>query len=171
MNSSCGTGVIYDTQECGQQSDFEWIVGGDKFLNKVHSIIIKVTKFLHFRLVVPRHDISSDSYRAKVDRFRAGTADAEQLNDLSLIGLYRVKTIAPPSPPAPVSTVTIKRPLGSGGFGEVFHVWNVSTGAQYALKQPKNEDRAKWIEQEIVIMDRIDHVSSPQIILLIMLTI
>lgn len=174
MESLSGTEVIYDTQGCGRLSDFDWIVGGSDFLDKVDNITIKVTKSLQFRLVVPRHDTSSESYRAKVDRFRAGTADAEQLNDLDLVGLDRIKTMAPQSPPAPVDAVTIKKSLGSGGFGEVFHVWNVSTGTQYALKQPKKGMRyTKWRwEQEVVIMQRNDHVSSPKTVsLLIMLNI
>jgi hypothetical protein len=71
-------GVIYDGTERGR-----W------------SIIVKVSHFLQFCLVI-RDTMPGPSPTGKVDRFRAGTTDAEQLLDLGLVGfLSLVRTTAP----------------------------------------------------------------------------
>lgn len=55
--------------------------------------------------------------------------------------LSRVNTAAPSGARTPTSGpsrhVTIHKELGTGGFGVVYHVWNVSTGEEYALKELK----------------------------------
>ncbi|GAB1311994.1 hypothetical protein MFIFM68171_02204 [Madurella fahalii] len=163
LGSKGGITVIYDDMERGRWRSFDWIVGGSNFLQKVNSIIVKVSKFLQFRLVVPRHDVGSKSYRDKADRFPAGTTDAEQLLDFDCVGpLSRVDTAGPSEAETPASgpgnPVTVYKKLGAGGFGVVYHVWNVSTGEQYALKKPKEDSghEAQW-EREIVILERINH--------------
>ncbi|KAK4232843.1 hypothetical protein C8A03DRAFT_19953 [Achaetomium macrosporum] len=47
--------------------------------------------------------------------------------------------------------VKVRKKLGAGGFGVVYHVWNASTGEQYALKEPREDSghEVKW-EREIV---------------------
>ncbi len=54
--------------ERGRWHSFDWIVGGSDFLQKVNTIVVKVTKFLQFRLVIPRHNVDPKSYRDRVDR-------------------------------------------------------------------------------------------------------
>ncbi len=165
LGSTCGTTVLYGPRERGRWAKFDWIVGGSGFLKGVSPIIVKVSQFLQFRLVIPRHNVRSKSYRDKVDRFRGGTADTEHLLDLGDVGLLsRVRTEAPTGMQTPVSqptaAVTLRKKIGQGSFAVVYRVWNVSTGEQYALKKPGTTsfDAAAW-EREAVIMDRIDHVS------------
>lgn len=114
-------------------------MGGSDFLEKVKSIVVKVTQFIQFRLVIPRHDVGSKSYKGKVDRFRAGMADVGQLLDLGCIGpLSRVGTTVPSGAQTPASrparAVTVKKKIGEGAFRIVYRVWNVNTGEEYALK-------------------------------------
>ncbi|KAL8902415.1 MAG: hypothetical protein Q9207_004736 [Kuettlingeria erythrocarpa] len=163
LGSTCGTTVVYDGTGRGRWSNFNWIVGGSDFLKRVSLIVVKVTQFVQFQLVIPRHDSGSKSYQDKVDRFCAGTADVEQLLDLDRVGLLsRVRTIDPSGVQTPASqpaeAVTLRKKIGRGGFGVVYRVWNVSTGEQFALKKPKKllYNGADW-EKEIVIMERIDH--------------
>ncbi|KAL8330771.1 hypothetical protein RB593_001642 [Gaeumannomyces tritici] len=163
LGSKYGTSVIYDDMERGRWRSFDWIVGGSDFLQKVNTIVVKVTKFLQFQLAIPRHDVDSKSYRDRVERFRAGVTDAEQVLDLGRLGpLSRVNTAAPSGARTPTSGpsrhVTAHKKLGTGGFGVVYHVWNVSTGEEYALKEPKKGSGhdAQW-KREIVIMKRISH--------------
>ncbi len=165
LGSKCGTTVIYDRLERARMSHFDWIVGGSDFLEGVSRIIVKVAKSVQFQLVVPRHDVGSETYRAKVDRFRAGTADTDQLLDLGCVGLLsRVKTELPSGVQTPSSRaakdVTVRKEIGHGTFAVVYRVWNVSTGEQCARKIPKGNtfDAGAW-ERETLIMDRIDHVS------------
>lgn len=78
--------------------------------------------------------------------------------------LSRVRTTVPSSVQTPASqpaeAVTVRKKISRGGFGGVYRVWNVSTGEQFALKKPKKRwyNGADW-EKEIVIMERIDHIS------------
>ncbi|KAL8646767.1 MAG: hypothetical protein Q9210_005942 [Variospora velana] len=163
LGSTCGTMVIYDRLERARRSHFDWIVGGSDFLEGVSRIIVNVAKSVQFQLVVPRHDIQSESYKAKVDRFHAGTADTEQLLDLGRVGLLsRVRTELPSGVQTPslraAKDVTVRKEIGHGTFAVVYRVWNVSTGEQYAHKIPKGNafDAGAW-ERETLIMDRIDH--------------
>ncbi|KAL9011296.1 MAG: hypothetical protein Q9173_003850 [Seirophora scorigena] len=142
LGSTCGTMVIYDRLERARRSHFDWIVGGSDFLEGVSRIIVNIAKSIQFQLVVPRHDIQSESYKAKVDRFRAGTADTEQLLDLGRVGLLsRVRTELPSGVQTPsgraAKDVTVRKEIGHGTFAVVYRVWNVSTGEQYARKIPK----------------------------------
>lgn len=169
LGSTCGTSVMYDDMERGRWRSFDWIVGGSGFLQKVKTIVVKVTQFLQFRLVIPRHDVDSKSYRERVDRFRAGATDAEQVLDLGRLGpLSRIITAAPSGARTPTTSpnrhVTVHKELGTGGFGVVNHVWTVNTGEEYALKEPKQGSGhdAQW-KREIVIMKRISHVRAPSI--------
>jgi hypothetical protein len=169
LGSTYGTSVIYDGMGWGRWRSFDWIVGGSGFLQKVNTIVVKVNKFLQFRLVIPQHGVDSKSYRDRVDRFRAGVTDAEQVLDLGRLGpLSRVNTAAPSGARTPTSGpskhVTVHKELGTGSFGVVYHVWNVSTGEEYALKEPKKGSGhdAQW-KREIDIMKRINHVGTSSI--------
>ncbi|KAL8893840.1 MAG: hypothetical protein Q9192_004872 [Flavoplaca navasiana] len=165
LGSTCGTTVIYGRLGRARRSHFDWIVGGSDFLEGVSRTIIKVAKSVQFQLVVPRHDVESEAYRAKVDRFRAGTPNTDQLLDLGRVGLLSpVKTELPSGVQTPSSRaakdVTMRKEIGHGTFAVVYRVWNVSTGEQYAHKIPKGNsfDAGAW-ERETLIMDRINHGS------------
>ena len=98
LGSTCGTTVVYGRTERGRWTRFDWIVGGSGFLMGVSPIVVKVSQFLQFRLVIPQQNVQSKSYRDKVDRFRAGTADPEHLLGLGHVGLLsRVRTEVHPA--------------------------------------------------------------------------
>ncbi|KAI9780303.1 MAG: hypothetical protein M1816_003113 [Peltula sp. TS41687] len=164
LGTTCGTAVVYRWTEQGRWSSFDWIVGGSDYLRGLSPIIVKVSRFLQLQLVVPPHNIQDKSYREKVDRFRAGMADIEDLLDLGRVGLLsRRRTKVPTGIQTPTShpatAVTMKKKLGEGAFAVVYRVWNVSTGEEYALKKPKPKvfvDLGAW-ERESLIMDRIYH--------------
>ena len=165
LGSTCGTAVIYGHTERGRWSKFDWIVGGSDFLEGVGPIVVKVSQRMQFRLVIPRHNVQSKSYRDNVDIFRAGTADPDHLLDLDRVGLLsRIMTEVPTGVQTPVSqpatAVTVRKNLGQGSFAVVYRVWNVSSGEQYALKKPlKTSINAAAWEREALIMDRVEHVS------------
>ncbi len=165
LGSTCGTAVVYGQKERGRWISCDWIIGGSDFLKGVSPIIVKVSQFLQFRLIIPQHNVQAKSYRDEVDRFCAGMMNTEHLLDLGHVGLSsRRRTEVPSSMQTPVSdsstAVTMRTKLGEGTFAVVYRVWNVRTGEQYALKRPKGRsfDTAAW-EREVVIMDRIHHVS------------
>jgi hypothetical protein len=78
---------------------------------------------VQFRLVIPRHDVHSKSYRDKVDIFRAGRADSYLL-DLDRVDIVSgVGTEVPTGVQTPVSqpaTVMVGKKLGEGSFAVVY---------------------------------------------------
>ncbi|KAH8889939.1 kinase-like protein [Thozetella sp. PMI_491] len=160
LGSLCGTEVIYDN-EGGRRRDFRWIVGGHGVPEKKMTIVIEVVKDLKFQIVVSHHDVNSQLYMDNVDQFRQGTVDTE-----NLFGRLDL----PPETERPTGTHTpgtgaifLRKKLGEGSFGVVTHFWNVSTGEEYALKQPsqraikdKDVDIGAW-RSEADIMRRITH--------------
>jgi hypothetical protein len=79
LNSSCGTSVKYDEDDEGQRRGGTWIIGGHEFLKNVRTIVIEVTRWLQFQVVVPAHNLKSPEYQKKIARFREGTSDTENL--------------------------------------------------------------------------------------------
>lgn len=45
----------------------------------------------------------------------------------------------------PSKALTVDKKLGEGGCGVVYHVWNISTGKQYAVKRPKEDSAMKLL--------------------------
>lgn len=52
LGSTCGTTVAYGLTERGRWSKFDWIVGWSNFLMGVSPIVVEVSPFLQFRLVI-----------------------------------------------------------------------------------------------------------------------
>lgn len=61
------------------------------------------------------------------------------------------------SSPVTIGDLTLGEPLGSGGFGKVFKVCEVSTGACYALKLQSKSRDAKIVIREAEAMHRTGH--------------
>ncbi|KJZ70942.1 hypothetical protein HIM_09646 [Hirsutella minnesotensis 3608] len=164
LGSSTGTTVSYDTEGGDQiRRDFTWILGGHKIPQEKKLIIINLNQHLRFKIVVSRHETASQTYIENVGRFRQGRADPEKL-------LGRLDfTSRPQTEPASgartpgTGPVTLKRLVGEGSFGIVTHCWDVSSGAEYALKEPsakaireRRVDVDAW-RREAGIMKKISH--------------
>ncbi|KAI9690114.1 MAG: hypothetical protein M1822_009075 [Bathelium mastoideum] len=159
LNSRIGTSVIYGDEDGGPRIDFQWIVGGDEILKEKERITIRVTQDLQFRIVVKACDINSEAFRAKVDRFRAGTAGLEDM--FGDIGV-RDPTQLPSAVRTPSNGDIFleKKKLGEGTFAIVNRAWNVTTGQLSAVKRPREElqerDIKAW-ENEALLMSRSSH--------------
>ena len=160
LASSLGTAVIYDDRNQGPRVGKSWIIGGCEFTDDVERIHVNIAQWYDFRLWVPSRKIDCPAYREKVDRFRRGTAGAENLfNEL------KIRTEPPTelgsrarTPSDLTRPIVIKKPIGRGGFAEIFSYWNAETGDEWAVKRPlKNWKRAAW-KQEADIMRRVSHV-------------
>lgn len=160
--SLVGTEVIYDNDGKGKRSGFQWIVGGDPTPHEKTEIIIKLNNSIQFQIVVSKHDTKSPAYIENVDRFRLGTATTEDLfRDLDFPPETRLHTGA--HTPG-TGEIHLRKRIGGGSFGAVYHHWNVSTGIEYALKRPTTEAIKKgrfdihgW-QNEAHIMSLISHV-------------
>ena len=164
LNSIHGTAVSYDDEGKDQRrSNFVWIVGGDKVPKAKTTIIIHIHNYLNFQVVVSQHDITSEPYIDKVNRFRE--SKEEPGNRLGRHDLH-----CPPTQPDSradalgAGAIVLRKTLGKGAFGVVSHIWNVSTGDEYALKEPSEEavrqnsvNIGRW-KKEADIMKRVPHV-------------
>lgn len=161
-----GTTVTYVHGGSGARSDFRWIVGGHRVPQEATSIIINIPQTVSFRICVAHHDITSRAYIDSVNSFRQGTATAEDLfNDLSLP--RRVTELPSGAKKPGKGKLYLRKLLGQGAFGVVNHVWSVSKGCEFALKEPTAEaiaagrvDKAVW-EREARLMGQVSHVRMP----------
>ncbi|KAK2592814.1 hypothetical protein QQS21_009482 [Conoideocrella luteorostrata] len=140
LNSSLGTRVIYDNEEEQPGHGVTWRACGPRLAKSLEPVI-KVNDMLQFRLVVPYHDVTSPIYRHNVDRFLEGSASTGNLfSDMNITS--RTQTELPTDcgadkPSAQGGKPTFwRRLIGQGSFGTVTHLWNVTTGEEYALKEP-----------------------------------
>jgi serine/threonine-protein kinase Chk2 len=164
LGSYAGTEVTYDKQGEGTRRDFDWVIGGHPVPQEKEAIVINLNGDIAFQIVVSYHDLTSQLYIDNVDRFRQGTANAEDL--LGQMGLQRSQTELPSGVQTPgKGKILLRKKLGEGAFGVVTHIWNVSTAEEYALKKPTKKaireqtvDVEAW-KNEARIMEGIKHVS------------
>lgn len=161
LGSTFGTIVTYDGKGGKRRSEFEWVLDGFHLPNDTKAFILQLHEKLQFRIIVAHHNITTPVYANNVERFRQGAANPQGL--LRGLGLQ-----SGPETERNTGTHTpVRQPIllplgwiGKGGFGVVSRHWNVSTGEEFACKQPgeREYDRRAW-EKEINIMRRIPHVS------------
>ncbi|KAK4243398.1 kinase-like domain-containing protein [Corynascus novoguineensis] len=163
LGSSNGTEVTYDKQGEGRRSDFVWIIGGHGIPQEKDIIVITINKNLKFQIVVARHDITSQRYIDNVNRFRQGTANAENLfGRLDLRSRPQTERASGAHTPG-TGPIVLRKKLGEGTFGVVTHLWDVSTADEYALKEPseravrENRVRVDAWRKEAGIMSRLSH--------------
>lgn len=163
LNSTVGTRVIYDGEEGQQGHGVAWSARGPSLV-KGKTPVIKVVGDLQFRLVVSDHDVTSQTYRDNVARFLQGTAAAEDLlSDLKLLSRTRTELPSPgeahtPSAQAP-GPILWKKELARGGFAVVNYAWDVTSRAEYTLKEPLPVEGGDW-EKEARIMKGTSHVGA-----------
>ncbi|KAJ4230717.1 hypothetical protein NW757_013982 [Fusarium falciforme] len=104
----------------------------------------------------------SPAYIDKVNRFKQGTATAEDL--LDDLGLSNPSTRPRTGAHTPgTGEIHLSKKLGEGSFGVVTHLWNVSTGDEHVVKAPtskairkKKVDKKAW-RREADIMAQVSH--------------
>lgn len=156
VGTTAGTSVIYGGEDGGPRTNFEWIIAGDEFLRHRSPIIIKVTKHLQFQIVVKPFDRNSAAFKAKVDRFRAGRGGTGIDHDATIPPSTKARSEA-----LETGEIFLRKKIGQGTFAVVDHLWNVSTGEQFALKVPvkglTKSDIRKW-KTEAHLLHRVSHV-------------
>lgn len=168
--SLIGTEVTYEGEGSGTRRGFQWIVSGDNVSNTKKSILISLYSIPKIQLciIVNQHDWASSEYINMVGRFCQGSATAEDLFvDLNIPN--RRETEWPTEAhTSGQGAIHLTKKIGEGSFSVVTHFWNVSTGEEYALKEPSakaiRERRvvvADW-EYENHIMNQISHVHMPR---------
>ena len=143
-SSTWGTTVSYGGQ-AGEETrhHFTWILSLDE--NRYKNIIVYVPEStgLAFRVELAIHEIYKREYVENIDQFleesRAALPKSRAaLPPLDVLSIYSDQTTAAPSEPLSPRQPPIylrDRVLGSGAFGRVNKVIDVSTGSIYAGKE------------------------------------
>jgi hypothetical protein len=157
-----GSIVKYDDQGGELRHDFTWILGGHRVPRDTRKIVIQIPG-ISFRIRVSTHDEDPPLYNANVDRF-LHEAKANEEFPFGRLGIQSSNSTGPPSGAQTPSQDPIRlkqETLGKGVFAVVRRFWDVSTGSEYAYKEPRDKkkfNRTMW-EKEADIMGQISHVS------------
>jgi serine/threonine-protein kinase Chk2 len=153
--------VIKDREGRETCHDFTWILSGHPFLDRTQRIYIEIHG-IDFEIVVPKDMSNTHLYRANVDRFLQEVKTSDEL-PIGRLGVQSTSSTArhsgahtPNQGPLRLKQAT----LGKGTFAVVKCYWDVSTGVEYAYKEPCNKkkfDRKMW-EKEANIMSQVSHV-------------
>jgi hypothetical protein len=159
-----GTAVHYGEQEGQKRRDFSWIVSGHAFTAENTPIVLVLHKNLKFQLVVTRHDIGSAQYQQNVARFLGRvSAHVDDLRfSLGKLGfMFHSLDSATPSgaqPPSADAILLNNGELGRGGQAVVVRVWDVSTGLDYASKEPLTDKFHRQLKGEVELLGQLNHV-------------
>ncbi len=135
LGSLVGTEVMYGEQGQGRRRRFDWIIGADPVLRKKF-IVINLLEDLRFTVVVPSHEVASQSYVDKVTTFHQGTLGADGLvRRLNIRSRPQTEAGGGIHTPG-VGSIGIRDVVCRGAFGVVTRVWDVSTAGVYAVKEP-----------------------------------
>ncbi|KAL8895382.1 MAG: hypothetical protein Q9207_008197 [Kuettlingeria erythrocarpa] len=160
LHSTVGTRVIYDGEDWQQGRGVDWSARGPSFL-KGKTPVIKVLECLQFGLIVPDHDTTSQTYLDNVAVFRQGTTAAEDLFcDLQVLCRPQTELPTPCMAHLPSSQIPgprlWKKEIGRGAFALVSYAWDVTSRAEYALKEPRPGKGGNW-KREAEIMKGLSH--------------
>ena len=141
---------------------FKWILGGDRVPRRTENIVIDI-QGIRFHINVFNHDGNLGQYNINVDGFLRQA----QANDELPLGKFSIQSLPSTAAPSGAQTpshdpIRLKQEtLGRGSFAVVRRYWDVSTGFEYAYKEPidrKHVDKKLW-EKEDRIMGGLKHVS------------
>ncbi|KAM3507485.1 hypothetical protein MY10362_001744 [Beauveria mimosiformis] len=142
---------------------FTWIVGGPGIHHKVE---VRLGETLLIQVVVPDRNWSSENHKESVgsflcndlavspDQFQSAFMRAQKPN-----GRAKRHNTLPSTP------IYIHKGIGWGAFGTTFRRWNVTTGKEIAVKQPRGgsiddttlDIRGIWAN-EIKILETLKHL-------------
>jgi serine/threonine-protein kinase Chk2 len=160
LNSTLGTAVMYDYQGEETRRGFRWILSGHGGANN-KTIIIQLSNMLVFRIVVHIPEISH-ALADSVNHFLRQRPPESLFADLDLFNLPRTEAATGTHTPRSGPILVNIKELGRGAFGVATHCWDVSTGREFARKQPlvqlSEADRRAWRE-EAKLLFKLSHVS------------
>ncbi|PGG96978.1 serine/threonine protein kinase [Helicocarpus griseus UAMH5409] len=149
------TSVSYDGWGAQhRRRNFRWIL----FPQTVRTSTVHLPGSFALEIIAPPvHHVCKTKYKNNVQSY----LEASSSTELGLGGLYfdSMITTRPDSPTDGPIYFPIKK-LGEGGFGMVRLVVDVSTGVEYASKEPRedmNESSLAEFQHELKIMQNLDH--------------
>ena len=134
--------ITYNDKGRESHHYFTWILGGHKVPRDTKNIVIEIQS-ISFRIIISTHDENPRLYNANVDRFLQEAKANEEL-PFGGLGIQSLNSTAPPSGTQTPSHDPIRlkqETLGKGAFAAVRRFWDVSTGLDYAYKEPRNKKK------------------------------
>ncbi|KAK8861833.1 kinase-like domain-containing protein [Apiospora arundinis] len=152
LNSTLGTVVTYDDSDKESRRNFDWIVDGDKFLDgSGDNVLVHLNSCPPFKIVAARHDITSSTYIANVERFLEIPPVTDHF-EMHLGGQDTEFQTGAQSPTQEPIRLT-RELLG------VTRCWDVSTAEETACKSPTNPldySEQGW-DNDIAMMKKFRH--------------
>lgn len=78
LGSTGGTKVTYNGEDGERLSSFDWLLQGTS-IRRGKPPVLNITDLVQFKFIVPPHDITSPDYVGRVEKFRVGKADPDDL--------------------------------------------------------------------------------------------
>lgn len=167
--STRGTAVTYDGKGRDRRRNFTWILGGDKFLDEITTIVIEFHQTLKLQIIVQKDRGLPPLYINNIDRFPKAKGAAIDELTTSILGRIAIQSEQPtavesrartPGPNQNSIYIDAGEPLGEGSYAFVKRVWNVSTGLVYVSKESKPLEfkQEEW-GREIKLLKNLSHVS------------
>ncbi|EPE05858.1 tousled-like kinase [Ophiostoma piceae UAMH 11346] len=169
-----GSAISFDGHgKDDKRRGFTWVLSGTDYLDqKQPDIILRLHKFLHFRIVVTEYVWDANGYRNAVDEFRlqSGLEDKNVSKPSLDIMSFEDKNITALVTGAQTysrgSFLINNGVLGSGTFGTVSCLYDVNKGIYIARKEPRTDARAftgsrrlDW-EKEIRLLRRVEEAAT-----------
>lgn len=162
QSKKSATAVTYNGEGGQKRRGFTWILSAHQFTDDHTPIIIALHDNLKFQIVVAHHDMASASYQESVAQFPSRfTTNVEDLS-FGRVGFQSGDSTAAPSgtqSPGTDAILLSNGELGRGAQAVVVRVWNVSTGLEYASKEPVSNRVWNRLKTEINLLEKISHVS------------
>ncbi|KAI0097189.1 kinase-like domain-containing protein [Nemania sp. FL0031] len=164
LGSKAGTKVTYDDETRDHRSAFDWPLLGPS-ITKGKFPLLELGGSVRFEVIVQHHDLTSEDYIKRVERFRLGTAEPNELLDALNIQSAQQTELQSglKSPTRDTDPIIFTKMLGEGGFGTVQYCANLTTGDEYVIKQPSGKsikdgmyNQQDW-KNEASIMKRLQH--------------
>ncbi|KAI1359744.1 kinase-like domain-containing protein [Xylaria arbuscula] len=159
LDSRGGTAVSYDGQgRDDKRSRFDWILDGFLHPRAVQKLTVELVRGYGFQIEVNQHhDLDSSVYGAHVKQFLHGRVSAMDL--LGNVALSIIGNETQAQTPGQGEIILTGDVIGKGSFGIVTRNWNVSTGVEYACKQPRSERDFHVLDwqHEIEVMNELRH--------------
>ena len=155
--SSYGTALSYARQGGEPRCKFQWIIAGDPFIDKL-SIVLHISE-VKFIITIAKKYLYSKAYALQIQQFLSpNNLEWTELRADRLLIDSTADTRAGTGVQTPSQGVVYitEKELGRGAFSVVRRIVNVSSGCRHAGKLVND---VKMLEQEVRLMERMDHVS------------
>jgi hypothetical protein len=149
------TFVTKDKEGREKTHHFKWILSSNDVPRDTKNIVIHI-QGISFQIEVSTHDQHPWDYNTNVDRF----LQQAKANDKLSLSRFSIKSLDSTAAPSRAETpshdpIHLKQEtLRSGSFTNMKHYWDVSSGFEYAYKEPANKNRFKkevWKKETLII--------------------